>query len=124
MNVYLLFLTTVWSWGGNPLVQIEELDCQGTARVELIVREVRLSLAGGLINFTTRAYHRKTTAGDLKPMLPGPTIKMKAGQKCELQLMNELPVRDEEDCKGKWVDGTLQPGYFCSDTTNLHTHGL
>lgn len=124
--MFLAFIATVWAYGGDPLVQIDEIECYGAGVVvELRLREVRASVAGGLIMFNTRAYHYVNADGDLIPSVPGPTIKMKAGHQCQLVLINELTARDGEDCRHVYnEDGTHKDGFFCSDTTNIHTHGL
>jgi len=118
----------VSAYGGDQLVEMHELICysdSGPGRVELTVKEARVSIAG-LISFNTRAYHiLNETSGNLEPMFPGPTIKMKGGHECEVLLKNELPARGGENCTMQTnSDGSMKQGYYCSDTTNLHTHGL
>jgi len=124
----LLILMSVLAYGGDKLVEIHELICyndSGPGRVELTVKEARVSIAG-LISFNTRAYHiLNESSGNLEPMFPGPTIIMKGGHECELLLKNELPARDGENCTMENnTDGSIKQGYYCSDTTNIHTHGL
>jgi len=133
MKYCLLFsfcIATVWAYGGDPLHQIDEINCYGSdnstwgGRVELILREVRWNI-GGLIEFNTRAYHYVNSDGMLVPSVPGPTVKMKQGHQCQIVLKNELPARGGEDCIFVYKDdGTPENGFFCSDTTNIHTHGI
>lgn len=52
-------------------------------------------------------------------MVPGPTLKARAGEELRIRLINELPLRADAHC-GK--DQVNQP--HCFNTTNLHTHGL
>jgi len=127
--MFLIFIATVWAYGGDPLNQMDEIPCYGDSttwggRVELRIRETRWNIAG-LIEFNTRVYHYVNADGELVPSVPGPTIKMKQGHQCLIVLINELPARGGEDCIAVYKDdGSLRHGYFCSDTTNLHTHGL
>jgi len=131
--MYLVILFAVWAYGGEYLKPLDELHCYGNkliggrlgyeGQVELTVKEARVSI-GGLITFNTRAYHIRNEDDELIPKVPGPTIIVKQGHTCVVKLINELPNVGNEGCINNTVNGTLQQGYQCSDTTNIHTHGL
>jgi len=88
------------------------VTCQDET-VTLTVKEHRLD-AGGQLTFSTRVYYH-----DDVPMVPGPTILMKAGHVCQIKVVNDLDAQSEiADCSYHLND------FHCADTLNLHTHGL
>ena len=73
--------------------------------------EVRLWEESGARSVVTRAYDGA---------VPGPTLRVRPGDRLDLLLVNEMPP-EPPPCGGAW-SGEDRPHGF--DTTNLHTHGL
>ena len=74
----------------------------------------------GQVVFNTRAYYYQGVQ-----MIPGPTIRMKAGTECQVTLVNALSTAGQPYCNQQMaseVPGT-RGNFHCPDVTNLHTHG-
>jgi FtsP/CotA-like multicopper oxidase with cupredoxin domain len=98
---------------GDSLIQPEIISSSnGQLDLELLVDLYDFK---SFISFKTRAYYYKG-----KPMIPGPTLKIKPGDKINLKLTNNL--------KGNVVDmssmSNMKMMMFGENVTNLHTHGL
>eukprot|EP00471_Norrisiella_sphaerica_P006026 CAMPEP_0184490192 /NCGR_PEP_ID=MMETSP0113_2-20130426/17256_1 /TAXON_ID=91329 /ORGANISM="Norrisiella sphaerica, Strain BC52" /LENGTH=699 /DNA_ID=CAMNT_0026873959 /DNA_START=82 /DNA_END=2181 /DNA_ORIENTATION=+ len=104
--------TKALSFEAQYLRSPDVIACQGNKVVELTIKKARLSIGG--VNFTSRVYHYNDRA-----YFPGPTIVLKAGEPCDLRLVNSLPATSHTDhCPYH------ENAYHCPDTSNLHTHGL
>ncbi len=84
----------------------------GVLAVTLRVSEqaVRIQQADGVRTEITRTYNGQ---------VPGPTLRLRAGECLQLELVNQLPPNPESGPKAAEHN---RPGRF--NTTNLHTHGL
>ena len=109
------------------LVEPITAKCFDGASVVLTVREARVTLNSGP-SFMTRAYHFNG-----KPMVPGPTIRMKAGQRCTITVINALPPQtpaEEARCFAAH-NTTREDGLYhsnmdpmhCPSVIGFHTHG-
>lgn len=115
-------VTTASLTTGNPfantpfepqaLRQPVSVACQDS-EVVLELRPYRWTVDSQL-SFLTRAYFYNN-----EPMVPGPTIRMKAGTQCRITVVNNLDTNTSvSSC------AYHHNGLHCPDTTNLHTHGL
>jgi hypothetical protein len=98
------------------LVEPITAKCFDGASVVLTVREARVTLNSGP-SFMTRAYHFNG-----KPMVPGPTIRMKAGQRCTITVINALPPQtpaEEARCFAV-RNSTREDGLFHSNFDPMH----
>ncbi|MCM3870655.1 MAG: multicopper oxidase family protein [Pyrinomonadaceae bacterium] len=92
----------------QPAVQISQ---NGTLRTNLRVVEADVSIRDvqGVRIEHTRCYNGS---------VPGPTLKLRAGEELRIKLSNELPSLSEH-CGKEHLN---RP--HCFNTTNIHTHGL
>eukprot|EP00736_Rhodelphis_marinus_P008785 Rmarinus@m.4898 len=97
---------------GDPLIEMTEVECYDGS-VDLEMKEARVTV-DEQVTFSTRLYHY-----DGVPQFPAPTIRMKAGTQCTVNIINNMPTDSSvADCHYHLND------VHCPDTTNLHTHGL
>ena len=86
--------------------------------VNLTVDALRFDAGDTPVVFTTRAYN---------DAIPGPTIRVAAGDTLRIRLQNrlgpDLPPSDDDDDGGD-DDGNGGNGFRLANTTNLHLHGL
>jgi FtsP/CotA-like multicopper oxidase with cupredoxin domain len=92
-----------------PVLTSKDGVLEATLRVAQT--EVPVSQATGLRRVRTRAYNGS---------VPGPTLRVRAGDRLRLMLVNDLP-RDRPFCDGAWAQARGPHGF---NATNLHTHGL
>ena len=105
-------MTTSSPTATGELTYPTEATCQN-GLVTLVIKNVSVTINSE--TFTTRLYHYNGVA-----MLPGPTIKMKAGTSCIIEVRNELANTSVSALCPRHENAN----YHCPDTTVLHTHGL
>jgi len=86
-----------------------ETSKNGTLETHLRVVQADVPIPGGVRLEQTRCYNGS---------VPGPTLRLRAGEELRLKLSNELPG-PAEHCNGEHLN---RP--HCFNTTNIHTHGL
>lgn len=80
----------------------------GSLAATLRVQQYSYSIPG-VLSLTTRAYNGA---------VPGPTIRVRAGDELRIQLINELPANFDYKGENTWNT------YNRAETTNLHLHGV
>lgn len=78
--------------------------------LRVVPAEVSISEPGGTRVEQTRTYNGR---------VPGPTLRVQAGDRMNILLDNQLPPNTDPNCPP--VDHNIP---HCFNTTNLHTHGL
>jgi FtsP/CotA-like multicopper oxidase with cupredoxin domain len=100
----------VASGSSEPFTQPQiETSKNGTLDTRLRVVQADVPIPGGVRLAQTRCYNGS---------VPGPTLRLRAGEELRLKLSNELPG-PAEPCNGEHLN---RP--HCFNTTNIHTHGL
>eukprot|EP01064_Diplonema_japonicum_P011607 TRINITY_DN1900_c0_g1_i1.p1 TRINITY_DN1900_c0_g1~~TRINITY_DN1900_c0_g1_i1.p1 ORF type:complete len:544 (+),score=157.88 TRINITY_DN1900_c0_g1_i1:46-1677(+) len=92
-----------------PVPWVREVSCKGGREVLIEVEAGDVSVAG-VVGFTSRVYRV-----DGKVTFPSATIRMQAGELCNLRVVNRL---------GGGHCTESGNGFHCPDVTSLHTHGL
>jgi FtsP/CotA-like multicopper oxidase with cupredoxin domain len=92
-----------------PVLTSTDGVLEATLRVAL--SDVPVAEPAGPRRVRTRAYNGT---------VPGPTLRVRAGDRLRLLLVNDLP-RERPFCRGAWAAAGGPHGF---DATNLHTHGL
>ena len=92
-----------------PVLSSKDGVLEATLRVAQT--KVQLWQATGPRRVLTRAYNGS---------VPGPTLRVRAGDRLQLLLVNDLPP-DRGFCDGAWEEANRPHGF---NATNLHTHGL
>lgn len=109
--VYVLVVLVVGVYSvGDLLLEPEVVDCRGAAEITLYVVEDRLTIDHQL-TLTSRYYQYNG-----KTLPTGPTLRMFAGEVCNVTVVNTLTVPPCEH--------HLRNLLHCDQDTNLHTHGL
>lgn len=96
-------------------INTQSVLCQNN-QIELEIKEHQV-VVDGMLRFTSRVYFYNN-----QPMVPGPTIRMKAGTYCKIKIINNLPNHQSFGCSEHHSKVMNYP--HCADVTNLHTHGL
>lgn len=86
-----------------------ETSKDGILQTHLRVVQVDVPIPGSHKLERTRCYNGS---------IPGPTLRLRAGEQLRLKLSNDLP-RQDEHCGKELIN---KP--HCFNTTNIHTHGL
>ena len=86
-----------------------ETSTNGVLQTQLRVVQADVPIPGGAQLERTRCYNGS---------VPGPTLRLRAGEQLRIKLTNDLPGPGEH-CGKELIN---QP--HCFNTTNIHTHGL
>eukprot|EP01064_Diplonema_japonicum_P023574 TRINITY_DN33_c0_g1_i11.p1 TRINITY_DN33_c0_g1~~TRINITY_DN33_c0_g1_i11.p1 ORF type:complete len:583 (+),score=157.24 TRINITY_DN33_c0_g1_i11:68-1816(+) len=96
---------------GAALPMVREVTCTAGKTILMEVEEGNVAV-DGVVQFQSRVYR---VDGEIT--FPAATIRMQAGEVCNLRVVNKL-----KGPQCTMVDG--QNGFHCPDITSLHTHGL
>jgi hypothetical protein len=97
---------------GDEMRAAVEMRCRHDVTLSLAIG--RVAPRGGDASWTSRVYNGQ---------VPGPVLRVKAGSRCRVTLLNALPDHpdpDPDQCHAAHLLNNLH----CPDHTNLHTHGL